>query len=97
KKHYLNTPTEIQMVLEHIIEGYRGIDYSKIENVNIILVGFNMESLEFNELLNNKLPAHGKIFHICCDEDLEENRNKIRKYLPEFLKRTKNINLKERD
>jgi hypothetical protein len=48
--HYFDMPADIKSMLETLFKG-RINDDKKIEKVNLIVVGFSLESVEFNKLL----------------------------------------------
>lgn len=62
-RHYFDLPNDIKLMLEGLMEGKRGSKDS-IQRVNLICVGFAMESLEFNKILNKCLPPESVIYHI---------------------------------
>lgn len=69
KQHYLDMPEDIVEMLTHILggvrykEGKKDEAGSKVDRVNIICVGFDMASIEFNRILNKNLPKSSCIYH----------------------------------
>jgi hypothetical protein len=84
KQHYLDIPPEIKNLLESLIGGERagGERRQPIKRVNLICMGFDLTSLEFNEILDQKLPAESRIYHFVH-----------KRYEPEKLKRLKEVYL----
>lgn len=65
KRHYFDLPSDIENMMVQLIEGYRGEEYgeNKINKVNLFVVGFNLESIELNKIINKYLPGESTIFH----------------------------------
>lgn len=94
KRHYLDVPEQIKNLLVKLISGERGEvsgkkqeEIKKIEKVNLITVGFNMESLEFGDILDEHLPKKSKIYHICYSARDKRDPQFINNILPRFFKR----------
>lgn len=60
KSHYYELPTDMRRFIEEVISGPKEIH----RTINLITAGFEMESLEFNEILKNKLPKGSNIFNL---------------------------------
>jgi len=92
KQDYLNVPESIKHLLQQLISGKRGeIDTEKkvkdLTQVNIISVGFNMASIEFNDILNKFLPDRSKIFHFAYGKKDIRDPHFVKEILPDFYKR----------
>jgi hypothetical protein len=94
KRHYLDVPEQIKELLEKLISGERGEvpgmkeqEVEKIQKINIISAGFNMESLEIGDILNECLPKQSKIFHVCFDDKDKRDPNFINRLFPKFYER----------
>jgi len=95
KRHYLDVPEKIKDLLIKLISGERGEVIGKkneevgnMQKVNIIAAGFNMESLEFGDILNEYLPEQSKIYHICYGiKDKRRDPYFVNKVFPKFFKR----------
>ncbi|GAB4015840.1 hypothetical protein [Spirosoma koreense] len=88
KRHYLDLPEDIRLMLKSIIGGERGAGYDSIRRVNVICVGFKMESFELNEIIDQYLPPYSKIYHISRSEINETDLRKLFKSdLPSFYNR----------
>ena len=79
KQHYLDISPEIKNILKSLIAGERDTDSKdKIKRVNLICVGFDLTSLEFNEILNETpLPEESRIYHIAHGNSKKEIRDKF--------------------
>lgn len=62
KEHYFNLPPDIKRLIEIIASGYTGKENIKRLKVNIITIGFGMQSIEFNDILETYLPDESQIF-----------------------------------
>ncbi len=49
--------------------------------VNLICIGFNLDSIEFNDILNERLSARSKIYHFMKEKEIQNQ------YQPLFLER----------
>ena len=71
-KHYFDLPSDIKRLLRDLFGGTCGPGPERMR-VNVIMVGFAMESIEFNHILNDVLPYNSVIYHIdfkpCADGD----------------------------
>lgn len=68
-RHYFDLPNDIRIMLEGLISGKRGNQAKgrskkEIQRVNLICVGFALESLEFNKILDKCLPPESVLYHI---------------------------------
>jgi hypothetical protein len=68
-RHYFDLPNDIRTMLEGLLSGQRGEKEKRrgkkdIQRVNVICIGFALESLEFNKILNNFLPPESVIYNI---------------------------------
>lgn len=77
KRHYLDLPEDIRLMLKSIIGGEQGSGYNLIQRVNVICVGFKMESFELNEILDQCLPPFSTIYHISRSEVKDTDLKKI--------------------
>jgi len=94
KRHYLDVPENIRLLLIKLISGERGEiigkkkeQVNKIEQINLISVGFNMDSLEFGDIINEYLPRQSKIYHFCWNERDERDNYFIEKVYKRFYGR----------
>jgi hypothetical protein len=62
REDYFRLPIDIENLLGIVLGGE--IDSSRTIPVNIIAIGFGMQSVEFNKILNIKLPEGSKIYYI---------------------------------
>jgi hypothetical protein len=62
KRHYLDLPVDVQEMLRGLLSGYRGKG-KEVERVNLICVGFDLASIEFNDILNENLSSSSRIYH----------------------------------
>lgn len=62
KRHYLDLPSDIKELLRQLFSGYRG-NTKPIQRVNLFVFGFNMSSIEFNEIIDNDLPPESRVYH----------------------------------
>jgi hypothetical protein len=62
-RHYFDLPDDIGTMLKGLLSGERGVA-DPIQRVNLICVGFAIESLEFNKILNTLLPPQSVLYHI---------------------------------
>ena len=93
KRHYLDLPLDIQEMLAGLLSGYRGAG-KEVQRVNLICVGFDLASLEFNDIINKHLAPSSRIYHFLHEEGKdtvsikEEKRVKIfQKHFESFLER----------
>jgi hypothetical protein len=92
KQHYLDVSPEVKKLMETLIGGEREGNDNPIQRVNLICVGFDMTSLEFNEILDQKLPPHSRIYHISYKNYEEDRLNKLKKeYLANFFNRAEKV------
>lgn len=105
KKQYLDISTGIENILSQLLSGYRGhdednfgsnekrADYKPVDRINLILIGFNLASVEFNKLLEQRLPVYSKIYHFQWNNDKNDDkyyeRNYIKNVLPVFFERVR--------
>ncbi len=93
KRHYLDLPFEMKKMLESLISGMRG-ESDQINRVNLFVIGFDMNSIEFNEILNNFLPPNSRIYHIGWEMD-NGKLDRVTSLLPNFFKKTRSFGLKD--
>jgi hypothetical protein len=62
-RHYFDLPNDIKVMLQGLVRGTVG-DKKKIERVNLIFVGFAVNSIEFNKIIDSELPEQSVIYHI---------------------------------
>lgn len=75
KRHYLDLPYDVKEMLQGLLSGYRG-GGKEVERVNLICVGFDLASIEFNDILNESLPSSSRIYHFFYnDKDSPETIN----------------------
>lgn len=86
KRHYLDLPTDLKKMLKDLIKGERG-PMKPIQRVNLFVVGFNMESLELNDLLNEHLPPQSTIYHFGYKADETKLENLSKDVLPKFFEK----------
>lgn len=92
KRHYLDLPVDVQEMLKGLLCGYRG-EGKEVERVNLICVGFDLASIEFNDILNENLSSASRIYHFFYnDKDsdkkiLETMRIRLENQLGGFVKR----------
>lgn len=104
KRHYLDVPEQIRELLASLIKGERGDVIGKtekqvnnIEQINLISVGFNLESLEFGDILNEHLPKKSRIFHFGYNEyDSKRDNFLVHKIYPKFFKKTSDYHIVEK-
>jgi hypothetical protein len=84
-RHYLDMPDQIKKILEDLIGGNCGLKTPI--RANLICVGFDMGSIEFNDILNKKLHKGSKIYHVMWEKEDEATPPFIENLLPEFFKR----------
>jgi hypothetical protein len=92
-RHYFDLPTDIKIMLQQILSGMCGDPVKKhpIEKVNLIFVGFAMESLEFNKIVN-QLPAKSVIYHLDFHPFSEEKLNNLFEIkFPDFYRNAASI------
>lgn len=74
KNQYHDTPSDMRAFLEEVIScGSKG-DIQIKKHVNLITVGFNMESVEFNTILKKNLPEGSTVFSFFHHDDSCEER-----------------------
>lgn len=86
KDHYYDLPKDISTLLIEIFscstkneKSTSSESNSQSKKVNLIIAGFNMDSIEFNDILNRELPLGSRIFyfyHVGNKKD-DEVRNEI--------------------
>lgn len=98
KAHYLEMSDEMKEFISTLVKGYRGPDKEPIEKVNLISVGFNMESVEFKDILEKHLPHESRIFHFMYDSKNTEDAevDYVARKLPEFFDRVKTAFFKKK-
>lgn len=88
-KHYFEMPIDIKVMLEDLFQGKRsGKSEENIQKINLIVVGFALQSLEFNKILN-LMPAKSRIYHIDTapiNDINKENSCEKEKFLKRSLK-----------
>lgn len=63
KNHYHDLPVDMRKLLEALFSGKAPLNSGyKDKVINLITIGFEMESLELNEILSSKLPKYSKVF-----------------------------------
>lgn len=78
KDDYHELPIDMRKFLEEVIGGTDISSNKKIQKrVNLITVGFEMESLEFNEIIKLKLPEKSSIFTLFYHEHQEDSVSKL--------------------
>lgn len=70
KDQYYELPSDMRKLIEDLIEGEDG---GVKKRINLITVGFEMNSLEFNEILRQKLPVKSNVFSFYYHDDSSEN------------------------
>lgn len=70
KDHYFDVPKGIRTLLEQLLSGQpKSSDPEKKDrDINLIVVGFDMKSLEFNEILENSLSKNSRIIYFNASE-----------------------------
>jgi hypothetical protein len=92
KRHYLDLPIDIQDMLEGLLSGYRG-EGKEVERVNLICVGFDLASIEFNDILNGYLSPISRVYHFFFnnkdtdDKILADMKLKFENQLGSFVKK----------
>jgi hypothetical protein len=94
KSHYLEMSTKMKEFIAKLVSGYCGEDKRAISKVNLISVGFNMESVEFKKILQEHLPHESRIFHFmfsdpATEKDEMKPENYVKNVLDIFYKRVK--------
>lgn len=94
KSHYLEMSTKMKEFIAKLVSGYCGEDKRAISKVNLISVGFNMESVEFKKILQEHLPHESRIFHFMFLDPVTEKEemkpeNYVKNVLDIFYKRVK--------
>jgi hypothetical protein len=86
-KSYLDLPEDIREMLITLISGQRGKG-KPIQRINLITVGFALESMEFNDILNEYLPKNSVIYYITNPKPkISFKVNLFEAVLPKFTKR----------
>jgi|GEM_PF-1953830 len=94
KRHYLDLPPDIEEMIGALVNGKIGKG-KEVQRVNLICVGFDLASIEFNDILNKELAPCSRIYHFqhLPDYSVKKMRKKMgktfRNQLPLFLQRTK--------
>ncbi len=63
-RHYLDLPEDIKQLLQALLSGKRSNSRRSIERINLICVGYAMQSFELNKIINKSLPEESVIYHI---------------------------------
>ncbi|MDO5972054.1 SIR2 family protein [Flavivirga aquimarina] len=67
KDHYHELPLDMREFLEEI---FAAVDGDIKKKINLITVGFKMESIEFNEILKKNLPLNSQIFSFYYEKEV---------------------------
>lgn len=104
KDHYYDLPKDMSKLLLDLISKRQVINEATDNNdekqgdnkerlysekVNLIIFGFNMASIEFNDILNKHLPTGSKIFyffHVKNDSDAEKKVKDVQKMFSNIFK-----------
>ncbi len=102
KRHYLDIPEQIKRIIIDLITGKRGeVRGAKVENIsqiNLISAGFNMESLEFCDIVNAHLPEQSKIYHLCFENTEERSKNGfVKNVFEKFYRRAYHYHIIEKN
>ncbi len=88
KRHYLDVPDQIKKILIDLVKGKRGEGKIPITSVNLIAIGYNMQSIEFTAILNEHLPPDSRIYHFMYEKmEPGENGKYIQTILADFYER----------
>lgn len=93
KRHYLDVPPDVQEMLKNLLNGFRG-GGKEVQRVNIICVGFDLASIEFNDIVDGSLAPSSRIYHFLhkpgqTDAQIKTDVKKhiFDRYFEEFLSR----------
>ncbi|MDO5970311.1 SIR2 family protein [Flavivirga aquimarina] len=84
KDHYYEIPIDIKTLLSKV---FQNVHEKPSKIVNLIIVGFNMDSFEFNEILKTRLPKYSKLFyfqHFHDNDSLKQKEEKTLKLKEKF-------------
>lgn len=69
---YFGMPYGIESALIELIRAHVNLVNSQVP-VNLIVIGYNMQSAEFNHILQDNMPKGSKIFHLTPDKSTDTN------------------------
>ena len=80
---YFRVPFSIQELLRSLLSGRIGMEEEDKDPipVNVVTIGFGMQSVEFNHLLKDYLPKESRIYHIDLVDPFKSPKTPVEQYL----------------